>query len=243
MGAKNERSLKRVTQLPAGRRIYAIGDVHGRADLLERLHRHIALDLEKNPVAEPLLICLGDYVDRGPDSAGVLELLLKPAPAGMKRIALMGNHEELMLRFLLDESVGPVWFANGGDATLDSYGVTALDSYSQARRQFERLLPDSHRWLLETMPLSHSEGDYFFVHAGVRPELPLEQQRREDLLWIRGDFLYSGVDHGKVVVHGHSIAAEPDVRANRIGIDTGAYVTDRLTCVVLEGQKRRFFVT
>jgi serine/threonine protein phosphatase 1 len=243
MGAKSERSLKRVTQLPAGRRIYAIGDVHGRADLLERLHRLIATDIERNPVAEPLLICLGDYVDRGPDSAGVLELLLKPAPAGMKRIALMGNHEELMLRFLLDESVGPVWFANGGDATLDSYGVTALESYGQARRQLERLLPESHRSLLESLPLSHSEGDYFFVHAGVRPELPLDQQRREDLLWIRGDFLYSGFDHGKVVVHGHSIAAEPDVRANRIGIDTGAYVTDRLTCIVLEGQKRRFFVT
>jgi hypothetical protein len=153
------------------------------------LQRRIAADLERRPIADPLLICLGDYVDRGPDSAGVLDLLLGEAPAGMKRIALLGNHEELMLRFLVDDSAGPVWFANGGDATLESYGVDALDSYDRARRQFERLFPTRHRAFLESLPISHSEGDYFFAHAGVRPGTALGDQRREDLLWIRGEFL------------------------------------------------------
>jgi serine/threonine protein phosphatase 1 len=243
MGAKGRHKLTRVAQLPEGRRIYAIGDVHGRADLLEAMHGKIAFDLERNPVADPLLICLGDYVDRGPDSAGVIELLLKEAPAGMKRIALMGNHEELMLRFLVDEGVAPVWFANGGDATLESYGVNTMDSYERVRHQFGRLLPARHRAFLESLAVSHSEDDYFFVHAGIKPGLALDQQRREDLLWIRGEFLYSDADHGKIVVHGHSITAKPDSRPNRIGIDTGAYASDRLTCLVLENTQRRFLVT
>jgi serine/threonine protein phosphatase 1 len=243
MGARSKRNLNSVPELPAGRRIYAIGDVHGRADLLERLQQRIAADVELNPVADPLLICLGDYVDRGPDSAGVLDLLLREAPAGMKRIALMGNHEELMLRFLADESVAPVWFANGGDATLESYGIDPCESYERARRQLVALLPARHRALLESLALSHSEGGYFFAHAGVKPGVALDRQRREDLLWIRSEFLRSDADHGKVVVHGHSITAEPEVRTNRIGIDTGAYASDRLTCLVLEGRERRFFVT
>lgn len=243
MGARSELTLTLIPHLPAGRRIYAIGDVHGRADLLERLHRRIAMDAELNPIADPLLICLGDYVDRGPDSAGVINLLLEDAPAGMKRIALLGNHEALMLRFLVDESVAPVWLANGGDATLESYGVDPLNSYEQARRELHRALPPAHRALLESLALSHSEGGYFFVHAGVKPGLALELQKREDMLWIRGEFLHSDADHGKVVVHGHSITAEPEIRPNRIGIDTGAYASDRLTCLVLEGDKKRFFVT
>jgi serine/threonine protein phosphatase 1 len=243
MGARSKRNLMQGPHLPAGRRIYAIGDVHGRADLLAMLQRRIAADLDRHPIADPLLICLGDYVDRGPDSAGVIELLLEDAPAGMKRIALLGNHEELMLRFLIDDSAGPIWFANGGDATLESYGVDALASYDRARRQFERLFPARHRALLESLPISHSEDDYFFTHAGVRPGTALEEQRREDLLWIRGDFLNSDADHGKVVVHGHSITAEPESRPNRIGIDTGAYASNRLTCLVLEGEKRHFLVT
>lgn len=243
MGAESKLNLTLIPHLPAGRRIYAIGDVHGRADLLGRMQRRIAADVELNPIDGPLLICLGDYVDRGPDSAGVLDLLLEEAPAGMERIALMGNHEELMLRFLIDESAAPVWFANGGDATLESYDIDPLDSYERARRQLDRLLPHRHRALLESLVLSHSEGDYFFVHAGVKPGVALERQRREDLLWIRGEFLHSEADHGKVVVHGHSITAEPEIRSNRIGIDTGAYASGRLTCLVLEGRKRRFFVT
>ena len=243
MAARNKRNLISVPELPAGRRIYAIGDVHGRADLLERLQQRIAADVELNPIADPLLVCLGDYVDRGPDSAGVLDLLLGETPAGMRRVALMGNHEELMLRFLVDDSAGAVWLANGGDATLESYGVDPAESYERAHRQLAARLPARHRTLLESLALSHSEGDYFFAHAGIRPGVALDRQRREDLLWIRGEFLRSDIDHGKVVVHGHSITAEPDVRANRIGIDTGAYASDRLTCLVLEGRERRFFVT
>jgi serine/threonine protein phosphatase 1 len=243
MAARNKRNLISVPELPAGRRIYAIGDVHGRADLLERLQQRIAADVELNPIADPLLVCLGDYVDRGPDSAGVLDLLLGETPAGMRRVALMGNHEELMLRFLIDESVGAVWLANGGDATLESYGIDPAESYERARRQLSSRLPARHLALLESLVLSHSEGGYFFAHAGIRPGVALDRQRREDLLWIRGEFLRSDTDHGKVVVHGHSITAEPDIRANRIGIDTGAYASDRLTCLVLEGRERRFFGT
>jgi serine/threonine protein phosphatase 1 len=243
MGARSERNLIPVPELPAGRRIYAIGDVHGRADLLAQIHRRIEIDLDLHPVSDPLLVCLGDYVDRGADSAGVIDLLLKPAPGGIPRVALMGNHEALMLRFLTDESAAPVWFANGGDATLDSYGVDPMLSYDRARRELQRRLPGRHRELLESLPLSHEEGDYFFVHAGVRPGVELGLQRREDLLWIRGEFLHSEADHGKVVVHGHSISAEPELRANRIGIDTGAYASDRLTCLVLEGRRQTFFAT
>lgn len=238
------RKLRRPTRLAPGRRIYAIGDVHGRADLLRQLQGMIEADLQARPAPDPLLICLGDYVDRGPDSAGVLDLLLAPAPAGMPRLTLMGNHEELMLRFLADASALPVWFVNGGDATLGSYSIDPYDEApARLRDRLDRALPAGHRALLEGLALTHDEGGYFFVHAGIRPGIPLERQRREDLLWIRGTFLDSGADHGRVVVHGHTITGEPEVRPNRIGIDTGAFASGRLTCLVLEGEERRFLAT
>jgi serine/threonine protein phosphatase 1 len=231
-------------RLPSGRRIYAIGDVHGRADLLRRLQGLIEADLEARPARDPLLILLGDYVDRGPDSAGVLDLLLAPAPAAMARLALMGNHEELMLHFLADASTLPVWFVNGGDATIASYGVDPYEGApDRLRDRLGRAMPASHRALLEGLALCHDEGGYFFVHAGIKPGLPLDRQRREDMLWIRGEFLHSKADHGRVVVHGHSIVRTPDIRPNRIGIDTGAFASGRLTCLVLEGEERRFLAT
>lgn len=233
----------------AGSRLYAVGDIHGRADLLEALLAQIAEDAAAHAEAAKRLIFLGDYVDRGPDSSAVIDRVMHDGPAGLEVTPLMGNHEEMMLRFLEDLAVGRTWMMNGGDATLRSYGVeppsmfagTAL--FRQAQQQFAEHLPASHRSFLEGLAVTHSEGDYFFVHAGVRPGVALEKQRTEDLLWIRDEFLESDRDFGKVVVHGHSITLDPEFRPNRIGIDTGAYRSGQLTCLVLEGTERTLLTT
>lgn len=232
-----------------GRRVYAVGDVHGRIDLLRRLGRLIAEDARAAAPADKIVVYLGDYVDRGPGSFAVVDLLLNEPLAGFQAVHLKGNHEDLMLGFLEDARVGPTWFMNGGIATMESYGVDVFDpvggadSPEEARRRLRELLPRAHLDFLRRLALSHREGDYLFVHAGVRPGVPLAEQRPSDLLWIRGEFLDSAADFGRVVVHGHTISAEPEVRANRIGIDTGAYYSNRLTCLVLEGSDRRFLRT
>jgi serine/threonine protein phosphatase 1 len=230
-------------------RLYAVGDIHGRADLLEALLEQIAADATRHPAAAKRLIYLGDYVDRGPASSAVIDMVLHDGPPGLEVVPLMGNHEEMMLRFLEDLAVGRTWMMNGGDATLRSYGVeppsmfagTAL--FRHAQQQFTERLPAGHKTFLETLAVSHTEGDYLFVHAGVRPGVALEKQRTEDLLWIRDEFLESTRDFGKVVVHGHSISLDPEFRPNRIGIDTGAYRSNQLTCLVLEGTERTLLTT
>lgn len=236
--------------VPEGSRVYAVGDIHGRADLLARLLIRIAKDAEQAaPVDRRVLVFLGDYVDRGPDSDRVLDILLEGIPLGFEPVFLMGNHEQFMLDFLDKGLLGESWLSNGGRATLFSYGLDALGFcqgttiLADLRADLQETLPASHRAFLGSLRLSHREGDYFFVHAGVRPGVPLESQDPFDLLWIRGSFLSSREDFGAVVVHGHSIEPEPEVRANRIGIDTGAYRSGRLTCLVLEGQGRRFIAT
>ncbi len=234
---------------PAGSRLYAVGDVHGRADLLEALLGEIAADGARHPAAEKRLIYLGDYVDRGPDSSAVIDLVLRVAPRGFSVVPLMGNHEEMMLRFLDDIAVGRTWMMNGGDATLRSYGVEAPGMFSgtaafrQAQQRFAERLPARHRSFLEALGVMRVEGDYLFVHAGLRPGVPLDEQQPEDLLWIRDEFLESTRDFGKVVVHGHTITLNPEFRPNRIGIDTGAYRSGQLTCLVLEGTKRQLLTT
>ena len=230
-------------RLRDGRRVYAIGDSHGRADLLRALHRLIVADAEGGP-AERAIVYLGDYVDRGPDSRGVLDILLDEVPAGFERIALMGNHEAMLLEFLERAETGPRWLWNGGTATLLSYGVAAPAQPGGAaelealRRAFAAALPARHLELLRGLRLSHVEDGYAFVHAGVRPGLPLDMQAADDLLWIRGEFLDSTLDHGHVVVHGHTIGREAELRANRIALDTGAYASGRLTALALEGERR-----
>ena len=195
------------------------------------------------------MIYLGDYVDRGPASKSVIDLVLDAAPPGFEVVALKGNHEEMMLRFLEDIAVARTWMMNGGDATLGSYGVAPPSIFAgtpihrHAQAQFRTQLPLRHKEFLAGLAETHVAGDYLFVHAGVRPGVALAQQRSEDLLWIRDEFLGSKANFGKVVVHGHSIEREPVVRANRIGIDTGAYSTDRLTCLVLDGTERTFLHT
>jgi len=238
-------------RVPAGERVYAIGDVHGRLDLLKRLLGRIREDAAQAKSLRKSLVYLGDYVDRGPESKGVIDLLLsRPMKdAGFEEIPLMGNHEDILLQFLADVRVGPHWFAYGGMATLESYGVrpprlmAAEEDLVRAQRELAAKIPLAHLEFLRRMKLKHEEGDYLFVHAGLRPGVALDQQIGQDLMWIRDEFLQSNADFGKLVVHGHTIAEEPQVKANRIGIDTGAYATGVLTALVLEGNERRFLQT
>jgi serine/threonine protein phosphatase 1 len=236
-------------QVPAGSRVYAIGDVHGRVDLLGYMHQLIHEDAYRRQAPRNVVVYLGDYIDRGSKSAAVIDLLLDEPLPSFERVHLRGNHEDSLLRFLEDISVGPAWFFYGGDATLKSYGVTPPEPAARpqemlrAQRELKRRLPERHRRFYEALTLAHQEGDYLFVHAGLRPGVPLEAQNPADLLWIRDEFLSSAEDFGKIVVHGHSISARPDVQRNRIGIDTGAFASDILTCLVLEGSDWSFLQT
>lgn len=226
--------------------VYAIGDVHGRIDLLEDLERKIQRDAEGRGASRRVIVYLGDFVDRGYQSRDVIDHLLAPGPAGFERVFLQGNHEEFLLRFLEDSSVARSWFANGGIETLMSYGVEvsmAVADSSRVQADFKGAFPPSHRQFLESLPDMHREGDYVFVHAGIRPGVALDDQDPEDLRWIRGEFLDDNRDHGAVIVHGHTVEDDPVDRPNRIGVDTGAYATSRLTCVVLEGRARDFLAT
>ena len=235
--------------LPSGTRVYAIGDVHGRADLLARLHALIRRDAAASPSERNVLIHLGDYVDRGLQSREVLEMLAGEAMPGFDRVDLIGNHDAWMLGFLDDPAMAPAWLANGGLETLLSYGVgRAADTLPDERharmsRDLAAALPPAHLGFLRRLRRTHREGDYLFVHAGIRPGVALDDQEPNDLLWIREPFLDDDRDHGLVVVHGHTIAERPEVFDNRIGIDTGAFATGRLTCLVLEGADHRFLQT
>ena len=224
--------------LPPGRRIYAIGDVHGCARRLMAMHAAIRADLAARPAPLVSVVHLGDYVDRGPDSAGVLDLLLGPSPVpGAEIVLLKGNHEAMMLdACALGASTAALrlWMENGGLATLESYGT------DPASPGWLERIPPAHLALLRRCPLRYSAGSYLFVHAGVRPEVPLDRQDPHDLLWIREPFLSFGGDLKAVVVHGHTPVPAPVVRPNRIGIDTGACFGGRLTCLVLEGERMRF---
>jgi serine/threonine protein phosphatase 1 len=247
-GGRNQAASPRSATVPEGRRVYAIGDIHGRRDLLTKLHRAIAADAQDAASLEKICIYIGDYVDRGDESRGVIDLLMSAPLPGFRTVHLLGNHEDIMLRFLEDPAVAPRWIVNGGDATLYSYGVdwrghTQADDLEALRLAFRSAVPAIHLKFLRTLPLSHIEGDYLFVHAGIRPGRDLALQDPADLIWIREEFLSSTTDHGRVVVHGHSISPQPEVRDNRIGIDTGAFATGKLTCLVLEGATRRFLQT
>lgn len=229
--------------VPEGQRVYAIGDIHGCRNQLAELTEVILRDSESGP-KEQKIIYLGDYVDRGPDSHGVIEDVLNPDPKFEVRY-LRGNHDQIMLDFLTDSSIYSTWERLGAQETLLSYGVTPPqtfepDEMERTRELFIDALPRRHRIFFENL-LSFTEvGHYYFAHAGVRPGVRLEDQEPDDLLWIREPFLSSKADFGKVVVHGHTPRARPIERRNRIGIDTGAYMSGCLTAVVLEGPDVRF---
>ena len=239
-------------QVPAGTRVYAVGDIHGRLDLLDRLFEQMGQHLDNAPIARPVVVFLGDLIDRGPDSRRVIERVMGgPAPDGplapSRFVCLRGNHEDIMMQFLADFSVAPRWFRNGGLEAVRSY-VGEVDAalahdYPALQRQFYRALPGPHLRFLSRNPACHVEGDYLFVHAGIRPGIAVDDQDPYDMMWMREPFLSSEERHGKMVVHGHSIVAEPETRHNRIAIDTGAYRTGRLTCLVLEGHRRSFLST
>jgi serine/threonine protein phosphatase 1 len=225
--------------VPPGERIYAVGDVHGCLDRLEAMHRAIAADLRAHPHGDPLVIHLGDYIDRGPDSAGVVARLVAPDPVpGVRIVNLMGNHEDLLLGALAGRrGEAEIWMSNGGHAALASWGVPPRT----APKRWEALIPPAHLAFIRTLALMHRAGGYVFVHAGVRPGVALARQVRQDLLWIREPFLSSTVAHEAVVVHGHTPEdSAPVVRANRIGLDTGAVLGGPLTCGVFEADRLRF---
>lgn len=251
MGALTGRKAERfVASVPEGEVVYAVGDVHGRADLLRDLLKKIEADWSASPAQTMRLLMLGDYVDRGAESKGVLDILVGLVSQGGERmIAMKGNHEEALLGFLLDPTTGAAWAEHGGRETLVSYGVTPPrgrgddEAWKEARDAFAKVIPASHLSFLQNLQLFATVGDYVFVHAGLRPGTPLDQQEEHDLLWIRKEFLDSPAWTNHVVVHGHTPMAEPALRPGRIGVDTGAYATGVLTAVRLEGDRRSFIRT
>lgn len=233
------------SRLPEGERIYAIGDVHGRLDLLRQLIGLIKEDHQRRGAASFSLVLLGDLIDRGPESRAVVDYALALDAAADPCIFLMGNHEETLLRVWDgDESVTASFLRYGGDALLQSYGlqlsVDGLASLSPAETiaAVRALVPTAHIDFMRQFIPMHRCGDYVFVHAGVRPGIPISVQDPIDLRWIRGDFTKSTADFGAMIVHGHTITPAPELMPNRIGIDTGAYASGRLTAVGLEGADR-----
>jgi serine/threonine protein phosphatase 1 len=223
--------------------VYAIGDIHGRRDLLEQLLDAIAADRTNWP-GKTQLIFLGDYVDRGSQSREVIDTLLA-LPRSFTPTFLRGNHDQCALDFLRQPSCLREWLDLGGAETLRSYGIRPPRQFdSEAlvslRNAFAAALPPEHLSFLTGLLPSVILGDYLFVHAGIRPGVSLDRQSPRDMLWIRDEFLRSAADYGKIIVHGHSPHPSPVKRHNRIGIDTGAYLTGKLTALILEGEKHRF---
>jgi serine/threonine protein phosphatase 1 len=220
--------------LAARRRIYAIADVHGCAEKLRALHRRIQADLAARPGVLPLLIHLGDVIDRGPDTAGVLDILAGKLPA--PTINLRGNHEATLAAALTgDAAAATDWLVGGGRESLASWGADpgAPEGWAAA-------IPPAHRAVLDRMELYYDESGYVFVHAGIRPGVALREQTEADLVGIRHPFLTSEADHGFIVVHGHTPRFAPELRDNRIGIDTAAVFGGKLTCLVLEEDRMGF---
>jgi serine/threonine protein phosphatase 1 len=231
--------------IPAGQRVYAVGDIHGRLDLFEALIAAIEADDAANGSAETTVILLGDLVDRGPDSAGVVARARAWQGERSVRI-LAGNHEEMFLASFEKAETLKHFLRFGGKETVLSYGIDPhaylTASVEEVQAMMHEAVPPEERAYLETFEDMIAIGDYLFVHAGIAPEVPLEEQKQRDLRWIREPFLSHTAPFGKVIVHGHTISDEPQDRGNRIGIDTGAYTSGRLTALVLEGESRRYLV-
>ena len=223
-----------------GWRAYAVGDIHGRLDLLDELLDQIHQDIGNRKARRVLLVFVGDLIDRGPNSAQVIERLRTYDRPGVQTVFLLGNHEEVLLRILAGEAdLITKWRCFGGSECLASYGVDASGltglSDEEALAVVRNAIPMEHVEFLERFDDSCRFGDYLFVHAGIRPGVEIDQQRQSDLRWIREPFLFDETDHGFVVVHGHTIRPEVEIRPNRIGIDTGAFQTGVLTAIAIEG--------
>jgi serine/threonine protein phosphatase 1 len=226
--------------LPAELRIYAIGDIHGRLDLLNELLARISSDIALRPTVRPLYVFLGDYIDRGSASRETIDRLIEHGKTH-ESVFLKGNHELIAIKCLSDRGLFDQWLRLGGLETLVSYGVPAETlangkQIAELQSAFHSALPQAHFRFFRDLKNSFECGDFFFAHAGVKPNVELSRQKENDLLWIRGEFLSSKDDFGKIVVHGHTPTREIEVGPNRINIDTGAFATGRLTCLVLEGE-------
>ena len=226
--------------IPDGRRVYAIGDIHGRLDLLLDLTQQINRDDAGREAARTTLVFLGDLVDRGPDSREVVEFLIAFSEAGCDCVFLAGNHDDVFLRAVTGERAAlPRLHAMGGRETAFSYGITAeeydLGSFEDLGKLLAARVPARHVKFLGAMCDWHRIGDYVFVHAGIRPGRTMDEQVPGDLMWIRSAFLDHGQCHGAMVVHGHTVSEEPVIRHNRIGIDTGAFRSGKLTALGLQG--------
>lgn len=236
-------------RVPDGMRIYAIGDIHGRNDLLQVLLAKIDADNASRGAADTHIIFLGDLMDRGPDSAGVIETAMALRDAGRNVRFLMGNHEEVFVRACRknDPKVTRFFLRIGGEATVLSYPITRAEyitlDMEQLSERLSALVPQEHLEFIESFEDQIVIGDYAFVHAGIRPGVPLSEQKPSDLRWIREDFVDQRGDLEKVVVYGHTIYDEVEERGSRIGIDTGAYASDKLTALVLEGGERWYLQT
>jgi len=227
---------------PRGWRAYAVGDVHGRLDLLDQLLDKIHEDLNRRPAKKVLLVFVGDLIDRGPSSAHVVERLRTYIHPNVQTAFILGNHEEVLLRILAgDAELITKWRWFGGTECLSSYGVDTVKlakmKVEDALEVIRAAIPREHIEFLETFDDSCRFGDYLFVHAGIRPGVEIDQQRQSDLRWIREAFLFDETDHGFIVVHGHTIRPEVEIRGNRIGIDTGAYQSGVLTALAIEGSE------
>jgi serine/threonine protein phosphatase 1 len=230
--------------VPAGVRLYAIGDVHGRLDLLQVAHAGIKTDMHSLPANHTAMVVhLGDYIDRGPNSKGVLDYLCRDPLPEARCVYLKGNHEAMALRFIDSGADYDLWAANGGKAFLASYGVSAEGPPQSVRARLRAAMPAVHYAFLSKLLLSAEVGGYYFVHAGINPARPLTQQREQDQLWIREPFLSHPSKLEKTIIHGHSVTSTPQRRAHRIGIDTGGYITGNLTTLVLEGASQRYLNT
>jgi serine/threonine protein phosphatase 1 len=229
----------RPPSLPQGIRIYTIGDIHGRLDLLDKLLGRIAQDQSSRPVERPIFVFLGDYIDRGKWSRETIDRLISQG-AAHESVFLRGNHELIAANFQADPTKMEQWMRLGGRETLASYGVRPEQFSRRGRMEaaqaaFHQALPAAHQQFFDSLRDSFTCGDYFFAHAGARPYVELSQQTEYDLLWIRSEFLNSTYDFGKIIVHGHTPTSKVEIRPNRINIDTGAFATDCLSCLVLEG--------
>ncbi|AWL91013.1 MULTISPECIES: metallophosphoesterase family protein [Bradyrhizobium] len=227
-------------QLPEGVRIYAISDIHGCAHLLQPMLRVIDADVACSRPRYAVEVFMGDYIDRGPDTRSTLDVLIERSRRG-NAVFLKGNHEAFLVRVFEDPSLFEDWIAVGGTQTLMSYGLAPpdlkRDEPASIMRDLIRAMPTEHLEFLDNLRLSFSCGDFFFVHAGVRPGVPLAEQTERDLLWIREEFLRSEEQFGKYIVHGHTPVRSAEFMANRVNIDTGAYATGNLTLMSIQGSR------
>jgi len=244
-----QKQNREAPSVPEDVRVYAIGDLHGRLDLLRQLLDKISIDSASRGARRNKIIFLGDYIDRGGDARTLLDFISTGPVDGFETVYLVGNHEDYLLRFMDDTTIGPQWLKYGGRNTLDNYAITpalaapGAEDFDGIQEELRRAVPESHLAFLRGLKTWHIEGGYLFVHAGIRPGIPIEQQTRHDLTFSREGFVDCDEDHGYVVVHGHTVHATPEFLPNRINIDTGAFESGTLTCLNLEGESQAILQT